>query len=65
MDSNAPQELEARQHRAAAWFATLRDSICATFQAIEDQLSPARADGLAPAGSSARPGSARAAVAAR
>ena len=48
MDSNAPQELEARQHRAAEWFATLRDSICATFLAIEDQLSPARADGLGP-----------------
>ena len=46
MDSTTPQDLEAHQRSAAEWFATLRDSICATFEAIEDELSPERADGL-------------------
>src|SRR6266404_1190745 len=31
-------QLEARKARARAWFETLRDDICAAFEAIEDAL---------------------------
>ena len=37
-------ELEARKARARAWFESLRDDICAAFEAIEDDL-PAGAPG--------------------
>ena len=34
----AEPELEARKTRASAWFAELRDAICAAFEALEDAL---------------------------
>ena len=34
----ADPELEARRARASAWFAELRDAICAAFEALEDAL---------------------------
>src|SRR5262245_4495770 len=34
----APSTIEARKDRARAWFETLRDQICAAFEAIEDAL---------------------------
>jgi coproporphyrinogen III oxidase len=36
-----PAILEARKHRARAWFERLRDDICATFEAVEDALPQA------------------------
>ena len=41
--------ISARQARAAAWFAALRDRICAEFEAIEDDYEAARPDAT-PAG---------------
>jgi coproporphyrinogen III oxidase len=38
----------ARQARAAAWFAALRDRICAAFEAIEDDYAAARPDATPP-----------------
>jgi coproporphyrinogen III oxidase len=40
--------ISQRQARAAAWFATLRDRICAAFEAIEDEFAAARPDAGAP-----------------
>ena len=36
--------IEARKARASAWFATLRDDICAEFERIEDELTGPFAD---------------------
>ncbi|HEY9536962.1 MAG TPA: hypothetical protein VIS03_05155, partial [Kiloniellaceae bacterium] len=35
--------LEARKARARDWFETLRDDICAAFEALEDELAGANA----------------------
>jgi coproporphyrinogen III oxidase len=43
------QTIEDRKNQAATWFRSLRDSICATFEAIEDELSGTSHSGL-PAG---------------
>src|SRR5260370_42574970 len=40
--------VEDRKRRAEAWFAALRDRICADFEAIEDDFAIARPDGPAP-----------------
>ncbi len=37
----APTELADRQAAASAWFRSLRDAICAAFEALEDQASTA------------------------
>jgi coproporphyrinogen III oxidase len=37
---------DQRKHRASAWFETLRDEICAAFEALEDEMSEAAADCL-------------------
>lgn len=48
--SPLPADLEARKAQARAWFEALRDDICLTYEAIEDEL-PAGAQGAdAPAG---------------
>ncbi len=39
-------EIEARKATARAWFETLRDDICAAFEALEDELPPAIAETL-------------------
>jgi coproporphyrinogen III oxidase len=39
-------EIEARKETARAWFETLRDDICAAFEALEDELPPAIAETL-------------------
>jgi len=39
-------EIEARKAAARAWFETLRDDICAAFEALEDELPPAIAETL-------------------
>ncbi len=41
------QDLTARKAAASTWFETLRDDLCAAFEAVETDL---------PAGSSASPG---------
>jgi len=40
----APTSSRERRARAAAWFAELRDRICAAFEAIEDELATAAPD---------------------
>ncbi|HYM30860.1 MAG TPA: oxygen-dependent coproporphyrinogen oxidase [Candidatus Cybelea sp.] len=39
MSSSIPSDVTARQQAASAWFATLRDRICAEFERIEDELT--------------------------
>ncbi|MGO1081034.1 oxygen-dependent coproporphyrinogen oxidase [Inquilinus sp. CA228] len=39
MSQTPPDPTEARKAEAAAWFATLRDRICAAFEAIEDDAA--------------------------
>ena len=34
-----PADIEDRKNRARAWFETLRDTICAGFETIEDDVS--------------------------
>jgi coproporphyrinogen III oxidase len=50
MTENTPPSLRPtqRQRRAAAWFETLRDRICAAFEAIEDEYAGPDAETLAP-----------------
>ena len=56
MDSG---QIEARKTRARAWFETLRDDICAAFEAVEDALpADAPLGDRAPAASCARRGAA-------
>jgi coproporphyrinogen III oxidase len=43
-----PDETAERQHDAAAWFAELRDRICATFERLEHDYAGADTDALAP-----------------
>jgi coproporphyrinogen III oxidase len=43
----APISTEERKAAAAAWFASLRDRICAAFEAIEDEYAAARPGGVA------------------
>lgn len=38
MSTDRPADLASRQSRARAWFETLRDDICAAFEALEDAL---------------------------
>jgi coproporphyrinogen III oxidase len=42
--SEAETENESRKERSAAWFARLRDLICAEFERIEDELAGPHAD---------------------
>ena len=42
--------LDLRQTRARTWFETLRDEICAAFEALEDALPPAAPLGQMAAG---------------
>ena len=46
MNSQSTEHVEERQQAAEVWFATLRDSICSTFEAIETEVDVARQDGL-------------------
>ena len=46
--TDQPAQMSQRQQRAAAWFAALRDRICAEFEAIEDEFAGADAGTLAP-----------------
>ena len=46
MNSQSTEHVEERQQAAEVWFATLRDSICSTFEAIETEVDAARQDGL-------------------
>ncbi|KGM33243.1 oxygen-dependent coproporphyrinogen oxidase [Inquilinus limosus] len=39
MSPTPPETIESRKAEAAAWFATLRDRICAAFEAIEDDYA--------------------------
>jgi len=39
-------DIETRKGAAASWFASLRDSICATFESIENDCPPAQANGM-------------------
>src|ERR1700730_8952895 len=48
-EGDAPIAADERQQRAAAWFAALRDRICAAFETIEDEYAGPAADQL-PAG---------------
>ena len=47
-DGASPAEDEARKARAAAWFAALRDEICAGFEALEDAQDAGPFAGLPP-----------------
>ncbi|MGZ3305687.1 MAG: oxygen-dependent coproporphyrinogen oxidase, partial [Asticcacaulis sp.] len=38
---SAPDSLAARRQQAAQWFRTLRDRICAAFEALEDDAPKA------------------------
>lgn len=40
MTATALSELDTRRQQAAAWFRTLRDSICAEFERLEDEAPP-------------------------
>ncbi len=53
MGWSEPQASDERRERAAAWFAALRDRICAAFEAIEDDYAGPDAAAL-PAGRFAR-----------
>jgi coproporphyrinogen III oxidase len=46
-DTSIPSPLAVWKSRAAAWFAALRDEICAEFERIEDELAPGQAAGRA------------------
>ena len=48
MNSQSADTIETRQQAAKAWFATLRDSICATFESIETEVDEARREARAP-----------------
>jgi coproporphyrinogen III oxidase len=48
------QALEARKETARAWFESLRDRICAAFEALEDELPPEAPLADGPAGCFAR-----------
>ena len=48
MDSQSADTIDTRQQAAEAWFATLRDSICATFESIETEVDEARREARAP-----------------
>lgn len=39
VDAASPSEIESQKARAAAWFESLRDQICAAFEAIEDDYA--------------------------
>lgn len=58
-----PVPTESQRDTARIWFETLRDRLCAAFEALEDAPDTPLAATLPPAGSSARPGSGRAAAA--
>jgi coproporphyrinogen III oxidase len=45
MTEAAPDEIETRKAEAAAWFAALRDRICAVFETIEDEYAASRPAG--------------------
>ena len=38
MEDQASDQITSRQRQASAWFASLRDAICATFESIESEL---------------------------
>ena len=42
------QKFDGQKTAAAEWFASLRDSICATFETIEGECPESRQDGLEP-----------------
>ena len=42
MTETSQDQLDHRKNVAAAWFRSLRDSICASFEAIEDDLAGTR-----------------------
>jgi len=48
MNSQSPDQIKSRQQAAEAWFASLRDSICATFEAIETEVDSVAGKGLEP-----------------
>jgi coproporphyrinogen III oxidase len=49
MTENSGTFVNDRQEKAAAWFAVLRDRICAAFEAIEDEYAGPEAAALPPA----------------
>jgi len=46
MNTQSPDRIKARQQAAETWFASLRDSICATFESIETEVDNANGQGL-------------------